>query len=1316
MDESSTKSLISDSEVEECETIYWNAQNNYSIAESFLPLGSVGDEESSVVSSTVVNNAIYDKKTRRRLRERTAIQRNPYKIDKLNYKFLFDGLDATNNEGCKRSARKDSSAKSKQDVDVSQNLLEDTQDWLDFSVSSDESFRTDFSVDGRFSGDEAEKTGYETSSTIPSIARNTKVASSNDFQKPGTIHPSSQLVVDHVNLFSGASRPKKDALDRLNITDRHSEPIGQNEETHDENLFISRPDIEVISDSEPFSNATEAKEVSHEINFMLDRPKRKHETARRLRRRYHREKQSNIVNSLARTKKKPGSHQIKQRSAGTRSNFGLTNPKRTIKRVKTQRSERSRETSGRKNKESLQHYFKPVPALTLQASEITQHTNKRNRQFFETVVENEASEFTVLHSNERAYPEDTRFHTPSRSKSRSDSIIPIIISIVNDEPLDPCQSFTASLSGKRYTVSKFSPICIQEIRQIFEHIIKLGASEIEILKLARFLLLFCNLCDLPDLKNAVESFHIEFRSKVNSLRDRAKAVHFYQIAICQVLLFQVSKFNNIPSSVRQELQSKIIDNTVACVRLLSKCYAKATADDISLLKDSMQMLGILLTKQQLTISFWERLSAFSLQSELLLFTLEMFPVHHTFWNALDIGGNSFNSMSSNILFVESALNTHLWKADDYLLLRLYELFKRRKFTDFEEERSKMSSDAAIISSHLDVGPATLFNRFLAIVSTSNLSQAMIEKMTPLSELTTHDSETLLVNRINLLIVLARKSRKSHEKQLESLVSPFLAGDKQPRMTERSFISILSGVSSLLELNSSRDVPFKGRILVSLCQVTVKAHRPGLDNQWNSFLTQIPSFVEKMGKTKGVFLKGCFPTLTCMIEDRTRFVTLTSIFSLYANNVESLEAPWVQTHLYQFLITNAPKDVRLLDPCCKVMNYLVGENRLTWWSILSYNPFGEQDDIKLQFLTKLLTYCGRTVFEQIKFALYQVVVELLLRRADSLFVKYLLSLAGKDENFKPQIYGFSFVGHVELICKVLRAFEAAGYVNLIKDCVKNLKVDFLQQPNKRDLHARIMEFINSGFFDKVKAEDDFLYLKEQFNISNVETEKSAFRELLRMKTNDFERAFLVQDRLVQSFKNRGNFLAFVDALKCSFAQNVYENDITFICSLIQVNAMINWNTRSDINWALLSVLVGIINKMMGDQCCQVSPSEFLPLIQLHQLLCHGFSRTLVIRKNSLILNFWVEMCTFMRRILMLASGFAEYDSLIEDTRLFLSRPVAEASFWQKMTSPLFISAKVTLKHAEKLDPGACIEKTPEHVLRDKTDALISQLKVLTSYRH
>ncbi|CUS22896.1 LAQU0S07e02586g1_1 [Lachancea quebecensis] len=879
---------------------------------------------------------------------------------------------------------------------------------------------------------------------------------------------------------------------------------------------------------------------------------------------------------------------------------------------------------------------------------------RAGKLFFETAIEQESDRFTLVPSLKKTGNKNNLEPTQSseNSQKEAESDVQLFDAIIFDRLVHPPDTINFTLSGKAFKVSRFDTNFGNSLREIFNHVIEIGASDTEVTIMNASLVAVLYHLNKPGLWELVNDFHKKFRSKVNLLRSRAKAIHFYQISVCQVMLLEITGYSSVSRLLASEVTKKIIDHTVSFFRLLSKCFSLVA--NSGLMERCYILLAKVVEKTSLKQELWERLRNVLFPPNVALILVKYFPIKESSWQIVELG-HTFNNVMDWFNFVHFSVRACHWEISHKLILGIYDFLKIRKFQDFEEEENRWSEYPVFSQKELKQSRMTVFNNFLELLISVSLPMSIIERITPLGQIVSLKSPGLLANRINLLLVLADQAPTSFEIKLEDLCYPYLHETYADPISPIILDLILKGFISIIQINSTKNLPLRTRFISLIWQCVLKSQDPRVEKAWLNFLHSLCSIFNNLNNSEPIILKALHPVLMSTLLNKNNYKDGVALIKLYEDNLQKLEPAWVARNLHQVVANSVGHSERIFSFYFNITEYLASRKIITWWSVLKYNNFNHSDDYKLLFYTRVIEKCDDSTFLQIRHVLFQTVTDLLLRRSDVSFIKFLRSISKRDRLFKINPELPFTASHLEIITKVLAGFKKSNDRTVIRAVICKLKELLLGHPERKSLISEVTRFLNKEYVDLVKTDPDFLFLKNQFNISDEETQKSIFRETLSMQRDDVERSLYIEREILRIGNQGIKLEPFLGMLESSIGTGLYVNDFLFLSQLLEANAFPEGSERTSTQWFVLSKLISIINSILKQRFCQVSSEDFFGLYHLHNWVCRAFgAQEFELDTISDKSRFFREVCVLQTRTLFMSSGFLEHSSLLSLSEEFLTK--------------------------------------------------------------
>ncbi|SCU87550.1 LAFA_0E07426g1_1 [Lachancea sp. 'fantastica'] len=871
---------------------------------------------------------------------------------------------------------------------------------------------------------------------------------------------------------------------------------------------------------------------------------------------------------------------------------------------------------------------------------------------FDTAVEEEGDRFTIIKkvgkNNGNIAP--ARTETTDHSEPSSTAQSPLMSVLCGDKPAGP-QSVDFTLSGKPYRISMYDTNLASSLEAMFHHIVEKGGSDSEIYSMNNLIVPLLSQLDAPGLWAVVDNFHRTFRSKANLLRNRAKPIHFYQIAACLVMLNEIRCYSSVSKLLAAEIMNKILDHIVSFFKLVSKSHLTNLDDD--LLKESYALMATLIKEANKGQELWDRIRALSFPSNVALIILREFPSGETCWQMAEIEP-SYEGAHDWIQLIFFSVAHRNWHADGILIQKFYDFYKARKFQNFPEEKSIESKPLLIGAPTWGKSAKTVFNVFIDLIASCQLSAVQMERITPIGQIVSLHSPGLLANRINLLLVLAEHAESSYEQKLEDLCYPYIEANNEKVLDlEGTFELILTGFWCLLRVNASKNLTTKAKIAFLALQQIVRYRGTNVARILGEFFKRLYSIAPSLGKSMPFVLKSLYPALMFLIKVKEK-VELVPLLKFFGQNLHLLDVTWVMTHLHQVFSDLADDDDHLFQFYFIITKLLASRKVITWWSVLNYNNIlNASKKHYVRFCTLVVQNCDEHSFLQIRHKLLQTVVDVLFEPVDIVFVKFLKALSRRDSEFEVHGNLSYLASSLEVATGALSAFKKVKDHSYMESLVTKLKDQLLFKPASKPLVMVLTNILNLNFVDIMKTNPNFLHLKSQFNISDTETQKSVFREILSSQKGELERALFIEEEFLKIAIQGSSLSLFLEKLESSMGANIFFNDYLFFCQLIEANASMEGESRTEVQWFVLLTLVRFVNRHLDRYHSQINSADFSALYQLHSYICstHRWShmRSFI---SSCEGEFYYEISLFFMRNLFISSGFIEYEILTAKCRSFL----------------------------------------------------------------
>lgn len=813
-----------------------------------------------------------------------------------------------------------------------------------------------------------------------------------------------------------------------------------------------------------------------------------------------------------------------------------------------------------------------------------------------------------------------------------------------------------NIADRQFTLSKLRGSHIdRDITGIFDHIIHQGVTDKELVDVSESLTTFLLHLNNKGAYEPVSKFHKEFRSKVNSLRQNVKTIHFYQIAVCQLMLLEIAKYSSVSGSFKSEIESAILDHIVSFFKLLAISQEHLSNSDQQYLIKAYDILAIVMCILDAKEVLWQRLENENFPTGIAFILVDIFATKEAHWGILKFDSD-YEAVTQTLAFIHYCVSEHRWQMTTSVILPIERILRRRRFEDFDEEKEASVSNGVVYSKGQVPTSETVFNRYLLLLRSVKLTKVFIEKIMPMGEISVNDSVSVLINRLNLLIYLAEHSNLNAEKRLADLVRPLVRGDylasREDKILQRIFQSLLNGLLSLLEISCHKRLPFKANIFLPIFDAVI-AKKDTTKTIFIRFLERLKQAAESFDKSTSTFLKTIYPCFPVLCEQRDCSKERQIMLHIYLQNLETLGPTWVHANLFQAVQKVVQVSNTWVGHYCTIGKFLIDHNVMTWWSFFVYNNIKSDLTGRLEFDQKVAQLCDPQSFELMKRSLFETATASFFENESVLFVNYIRTLIDRETGTK-SITDFRSI--VDSTFRILRPFVSVlsklSYNDLIFNLIAQVRELYQKNAIQKNYATRIIKFFNSDFVDDIKNCHDFLALKRELGISNEETDKSSFRDVLKLCVDPISQACFIESGLIHATVTSDEVSNYLGKLKSLFVFPVLANPFRFFVSLIEAHLI---GEKEDkflhIKIGIAAYYLRLINEVLIARFRQVTADEFLEQCRLFKLIC----QRLPLQSLSKIPGnraYAYESVRFQIIILQIAQGFSEYDVLLNLSKTFL----------------------------------------------------------------
>ncbi|CDO93367.1 unnamed protein product [Kluyveromyces dobzhanskii CBS 2104] len=775
----------------------------------------------------------------------------------------------------------------------------------------------------------------------------------------------------------------------------------------------------------------------------------------------------------------------------------------------------------------------------------------RKAMTFTTVVEELSDKFAI-----RSVPQNKRNRPIVNLNFNEDLDIQSTIlnhsllrALAESSTFDSPDVVTLVLNGNKVILSKFSHNAEDSLIAILGNLVKYGGPDYEVSVLAKNLAEFLFSWSSTEAFDIIERFHQEFRAKVNTLRERAKPIHFFFIAVCQFFFLEISRYFSTPIAVRNQISEKVTDHVVSFFRLLSKCDTVCLYSKDNILSEAFSLLSFVVKHLKCNSLLWCKVRQNSFSPAVASVIVSAFETKEPSWSIVKVDQNYQDAVSWIKFICICSNEPYEWEITNDLALDLYAFFKARKFEDFEEELGYQNFP---VVSQLEEKPRnTLFNTFISILDSCVFSTSVLEKLTPMSKIHNLSSPSLFTNRLNLLLTLASQSNYNYERRFEELLEQYVL-NSDVAINHSIILVMLEGSLSFFKISYEKNVIVRGKWVFLLWKKVSSYKKHAVDKIWLAFWSNLKEIIPYLSKSRETLLKSFQQILHNMLLSDKHLSQISMLLEIYSENLSILDTDWIQTHLLQLLVSKAKVNDTYLRFYCKIAKHLVNKNALTWWSLFHYNTFEHNEGRLITYYTFLAQESDASTFSQMKMTVYQIILTRLLNSSDPSLINLINILARRDPNIQLKIRQTLLNENFIIMKQLLSSLHSAGYLSLFRPFLDELKRVYFSDSSKYDFLKEIVLFLNYNMIDTVRLYPVFIHLRSVFSINDEETENSALREYLRGLSCDSERLLYLIERVLSTLENNMSIPSLIDTLSKATKDKCFDDDIrTFGTVLFEV---------------------------------------------------------------------------------------------------------------------------------------------------------------------
>ena len=866
----------------------------------------------------------------------------------------------------------------------------------------------------------------------------------------------------------------------------------------------------------------------------------------------------------------------------------------------------------------------------------------------------------------------------------------------------PPNTIKVKIADKDYIFSRFSGGNVSKtLQEMFDAIINRGSSDVELIECSKSLMEFMYYLNDLSLLTVVQSFHRAFQKRVYAGRSKAKPIHFYELAVCQLMLLEISKFTNIPNISKQNIESEIINNIASLFTLLSHCNLQASGHSAELMYEAYDILASVVDLLKANDKLWDKFSTLKYTPEILSVLCSVFPTNKSYWQIMDIH-HRYKDLSAAFKLVKYCIKVCKWKVSDPVILAFNDIFKRRRFFDFTEEEANSEKNFVIRSPTNKFAVGTLFNRYLTMLRSCAISGGLADRIIPMSVITQVDPPSVVVNRINLLIVLAQSVKFNLDPVFSNLIKPLLnnTGHETPFDT-RKMEAILNGYIAFLEISASRcdtsklsstlNTVYKGMVLTQLNAGAI----------WLKFVKTLSRHFGNLKNDQGMILKDLREPLQMVLESGKPDQSAIVVVSLMEKHLDLVSTSWLQKTLLPLVKNAAEKSVEWISHYCYIGKYLIDAKVTTWWGFYMYQGLKSTDEVELTFCLALLKMCDENSFGIMKETFFKLATKHFFSNESVLFRSFIVRLlrrtSGVQFNEFLDKYHSNLLFRVKIYFQVLKKLKYSGQMVDLMDSIED---KYSSGKLGHDQTFAIVELLNSNYADEIKNCRSFAILKQKLGISDVETERSFFRDSFRSLKSADDKLFFIEEHIVKSITSSAELDALMQKLKPLFEFRMGQETLVIFRQLIEMNI-----TNENRDLGLLcpntaAILLRVINDNVSERFYQVDKGEFSELLMIGEAII--IARSMGLRREGPKAALYVESLRLIKALLVISQGWPEWETAADMCERFfaLGEPAANQERHDlpyRIAGLLDKSSDLSKSHALDVPASSDIESLQEVIL-------------------
>lgn len=875
--------------------------------------------------------------------------------------------------------------------------------------------------------------------------------------------------------------------------------------------------------------------------------------------------------------------------------------------------------------------------------------NRKPGKIFSTVVEAKGNRIGAIPNMAKTYSFNDEFNIVNDAKHPS-SFMDILKIVRNKSIMECVNAVNITLSGKTFTLSKLNSKDLNDtLTKLFEEVVVNGASDDDLFQMSKLLSTFFYQLNLPSVRDPVSQFHKKFRLKVNNNRNVSKPIHFYVIAFCQVLFLEISWYSNLTPSTKKELETKILNHIVSFFKLLDLCYGSLNKEEDNILYECFDILATIVDEFQKKEQLWRLLEEQTFSASVALILCQTFPTKIPRWNIFNISHvySEMDRVIANIKYCQKVCN---WEITEEILLKIHNILKKRRFADFDEEyQLSKNNDIIAVFNNIEHLKPTIFNKYLSLIRDNKINNLLLEKITPVGEISNGDGKSVLINRLNLLLLLAHKSDLNIERRFEPIFNKLGKSDDvantDTKTLESNSYLLISSIILLIDNNNSKNMPIKCKYLVRVLD-NLLIEKSLRERIYRFLVKKIKAKFSTYGKQiKKNLLKQLFLILSNTIEVGKPSENVLFLLKLFSENVGILSPQWVDSHIFRIIKSKVGESKCWIDYYCIFGQYLVQHNIFSWWSFAMFNGLQNNRSLNMYFNGRIIETCDDQMFANLKCDLFSLLVEELPNYKDENFQFLLKAFMKRQSGLYFEVLQDFFLNRPSFWRHFLKALCKNATSTVICELISKVDVLYRNNEIQKEVLLKIMNTLDDNSYVDLSNESIYIKLKYNVGVIDTETRNVKFRNSFHLLNSMKERVYCLERLCIQydPSSDLDDRMLFLSKTSIAVGFSFY----ALVVETVKFNDLIHSDEFVTQKVKVIDVLMRILNKINASKFYSFNDEEFMNLLALTNVLSQYFTTMPLEEKPYQFHHFQMNM-------LHLTAGFSEYKKLYLYAKYYVTR--------------------------------------------------------------